>query len=150
MLVRISKCQNIFAKSYVPNWSQEVFVINKVKNTVPWTYIISNLNEEEIIGTFYEKELQKTNQNEFRVEKEIQRKDDKTMLNGKAMILSKTKIFSKTKILRRKSVSRIRFINYATKTDLKNATGVYTSQFTKKVDIASLKSRVDKLGNDQL
>ena len=78
MLVRISKCQNIFAKSYVPNWSQEVFVINKVKNTVPWTYVISNLNEEEIIGTFYEKELQKTNQNEFRVEKEIQRKDDKT------------------------------------------------------------------------
>ena len=143
MLVRISKCQNIFAKSYVPNWSQEVFVINKVKNTVPWTYIISNIS-------FYEKELQKTNQNEFRVEKEIQRKDDKTMLNGKAMILSKTKIFSKTKILRRKSVSRIRFINYATKTDLKNATGVYTSQFTKKVDIASLKSRVDKLGNDQL
>ena len=143
MLVRISKYQNIFAKSYVPNWSQEVFVINKVKNTVPWTYIISNIS-------FYEKELQKTNQNEFRVEKEIQRKDDKTMLNGKAMILSKTKIFSKTKILRRKSVSRIRFINYATKTDLKNATGVYTSQFTKKVDIASLKSRVDKLGNDQL
>ena len=78
MLVRISKCQNIFAKSYVPNWSQEVFVINKVKNTVPWTYVISNLNEEEIIGTFYEKELQKTNQNEFRVEKEIQRKYDKT------------------------------------------------------------------------
>ena len=78
MLVRISKCQNIFAKSYVPNWSQEVFVINKVKNAVPWTYVISNLNEEEIIGTFYEKELQKTNQNEFRVEKEIQRKDDKT------------------------------------------------------------------------
>ena len=78
MLVRISKCQNIFAKSYVPNWSQEVFVINKVKNTVPWIYVISNLNEEEIIGTFYEKELQKTNQNEFRVEKEIQRKDDKT------------------------------------------------------------------------
>ena len=78
MLVRISKCQNIFAKSYVPNWSQEVFVINKVKNTVPWTYVISNLNEEEIIGTFYEKELQKTNQNEFRVEKEIQGKDDKT------------------------------------------------------------------------
>ena len=78
MLVRISKCQNIFAKSYVPNWSQEVFVINKVKNTVPWTCVISNLNEEEIIGTFYEKELQKTNQNEFRVEKEIQRKDDKT------------------------------------------------------------------------
>ena len=57
--VRISKYKKIFAKGYTPNWSEEVFVIKKVKNTVPWTYIISNLNDNEIIGTFYEKELQK-------------------------------------------------------------------------------------------
>ena len=57
--VRISKCKNIFAKWYMPNWSEEVFVIKKVKNTVPWTYVINDLNGEEIIGTFYEKELQK-------------------------------------------------------------------------------------------
>ena len=59
--VRISKCKNIFAKGYTPNWSEEVFVIKKVKNTVPWTYVINDLNGKEIIGTFYEKELQKTN-----------------------------------------------------------------------------------------
>ena len=46
----------------MPNWSEEVFIINKIKNTVPWTYVINNLNDEEIIKTFYEKELQKTNQ----------------------------------------------------------------------------------------
>ena len=55
--VRISKCKNIFAKGYAPNWSEEIFVIKNVKNTVPWTYIIDDLNGEEIIGTFYEKEL---------------------------------------------------------------------------------------------
>ena len=66
--VRISKYKNIFAKRYTPNWS-EVFVIKEVKNTVPWKYVISDLNGQEIIGTFYEKELQKSNQQTFRVEK---------------------------------------------------------------------------------
>ena len=46
----------------VLNWSEEVFVIKKVKNIAPWTYVINNLNGEEIVGTFYEKELKKTNQ----------------------------------------------------------------------------------------
>ena len=53
--VRISKYKNIFAKGYTPNWSEEVFVVSKTKNTVPWTYVINDLNREEIIGTFYEK-----------------------------------------------------------------------------------------------
>ena len=53
--VRISKCKNIFAKGYMPNWSEEVFIISKIKNTVPWTYVINDLNGKEIIGTFYEK-----------------------------------------------------------------------------------------------
>ena len=57
--VRISKYKNIFAKGYTPNWSEEVFVVNKIKNTVPWTYTISDLNGEPITGSFYEKELQK-------------------------------------------------------------------------------------------
>ena len=69
--VRISKCKNIFTKGYTPNWSEEVFVINKIKNTIPWTYIINDLNGEKIIGTFYEKELQKTNQKDFRIKKVI-------------------------------------------------------------------------------
>ena len=50
--VRISKYKIIFAKGYTPNWSEEVFVIKEVKNTVPWTYVICNLNGDEIIGTF--------------------------------------------------------------------------------------------------
>ena len=75
--VRISKYKNIFAKGYAPNWSEEVFVIKKVKNTVPWTYVINDLNGEEIMGTFYEKELQKTNQEEFSIAKVIKRKGDK-------------------------------------------------------------------------
>ena len=81
--VRISKYKNIFAKRYMSNWSEEVFVIKKVKNTIPWTYVINNLNDEEIIGTFYEKELQKTNQEEFRIEKVIRRKRDKLYVKWK-------------------------------------------------------------------
>ena len=67
--VRISKYKNFFSKGYSPNWSEEVFVIKKIKNTVPWTYVIGDLNDEETTGTFYEKELQKTDQQEFRIEK---------------------------------------------------------------------------------
>ena len=75
--VRISKYTNIFAKGYTPNWSEEIFVIKKVKDTVPWTYVTNDPNDEVIIGTFYEKELQKTYQQEFRIEKVTKRKDDK-------------------------------------------------------------------------
>ena len=81
--VRISKYKNIFAKGYTPNWSEEVFVINKIKNTVPWTYAISDLNGEEIAGSFYEKELQKTSQKEFRIEKVLKRKSDKLYIKWK-------------------------------------------------------------------
>ena len=81
--VRISKYKNIFAKGYTPNWSEEVFVIKEVKNTVPWTYVINDLNGEEIIGTFYEKELQKTNQQTFRIEKVIKRKGNKLYVKWK-------------------------------------------------------------------
>ena len=58
--VRISKYKSIFAKGYTPNLFEEMFVIKEIKNTVPWTYVINDLNGEQIIGTFYEKELQKT------------------------------------------------------------------------------------------
>ena len=53
--VRIPKYKNIFAKVYMPNWSEEVLISSKIKNTVPWTYIINDFNGEEIIGSFYEK-----------------------------------------------------------------------------------------------
>ena len=67
--VRISKYKKKFAKGYAPN-------------TVSWTYVI-NKNGEKIIGTFYEKELQKTNQQEFRIEKTIKRKGDKLYVKWK-------------------------------------------------------------------
>ena len=61
--VRISKFRNIFIKRYMPNWPEEIFIIKKIKNTVPWAYVINDLNSEEIIGTFYENELKKYLQN---------------------------------------------------------------------------------------
>ena len=82
-IVRISKYKTIFAKGYTPNWFDEVFVIKKVKNTVLWTYVINDLNREEIVGTFHEKELQKTNQKEFRIENVIKRKGDKLYIKWK-------------------------------------------------------------------
>ena len=67
--VRISKYKNIFAKGYSPNWSEEVFVVSKIKNTVPWIYVVSDLNGEEITGSFYKKELQRTSQKKCTIEK---------------------------------------------------------------------------------
>ena len=58
--VRISRYKNIFAKGYVPNWSSEIFIVDKINDTVPYTYNLKDLNDEEIIGSFYDKELQKT------------------------------------------------------------------------------------------
>ena len=81
--VRISKEKNIFAKGYTQNWSEEVFVVSKIKNTVPWSYVISDLNGEPNAGSFYEKELQKTSQEKFRIEKVLKRKGDKLYVKWK-------------------------------------------------------------------
>ena len=121
--VRISKYKNIFAKGYTPNWSEEVFVVSKIKNTVLWTYVINDLNGEEIIGTFYEKELQKTNQKEFRIEKVFKRKGDKLYVKWKGYDNS--------------------FNSWIDVTF--NVTHVDTSGFALKTNLASLKTEVDKL-----
>ena len=82
--VRIYKSKKIsFATGYTPNFSEEVFIISKIKNTVPWTYVINDLNGKEIIGTFYEKELERTNQKEFSIEKVIRRKGYKLYVKWK-------------------------------------------------------------------
>ena len=73
--IRISKYKNIFAEGYTPTWSEEVFVNCKIKNTVPWTSVINDLNGEEIIGTFYG------------IEKVIKRKGDKLYVKWKVMII---------------------------------------------------------------
>ena len=58
--VRISKFKNIFDKGHTPNWSKEIFVINIINDTVPWPYSLKDLNGDEIIASFYDRELQKT------------------------------------------------------------------------------------------
>ena len=62
------------------------FFISKIKNTVPWTYVINNLNLGEIIGAFYEEELQETNQKQFTIEKVIKRKGDKLYVKWKDLM----------------------------------------------------------------
>ena len=96
--VTISKFKNIFAKGYAPNWSEKNFVISKIKNTVSWTYVVNNLNSEEITGSFYEKGLKKTSQitgrfyekglkktsqEKFKIEKKLKRKGDKLHVKWK-------------------------------------------------------------------
>ena len=81
--VRISKYKNIFAKEYTPNWLEEVFLVSKIKNTVYWTYVISDLNDDLITGSFYERELQKTNQEKFRIGKALKRIGDKLYVKWK-------------------------------------------------------------------
>ena len=58
--VRIYKFKNMFAKGYTPNWSKEIFIVDKINDTVPYTYNLKDLNDEEIIGSFYDRELQKS------------------------------------------------------------------------------------------
>ena len=84
--VRISKYKKKIVKGFIQNWSEEVFVIKKVKSTVSWTYVISNLKGEEVVWTFYGKELQKTYQKEFSVEKVIKR-SNKLRVNGNTTIM---------------------------------------------------------------
>ena len=151
--VTISKYKNIFAKGYVPNWFEN-FLIKKVKNTLPRTYVISDVNGEEIAGTFYKREFPKLNQKEFRVEKIIKRKDDKLYLNWKGYdssfnswidkkdIIWMSKCFPKSKSFGGRVKVELDLSIYTTKDDLKNATGVDTSDFAKKTDLTNLKSDV--------
>ena len=81
--VRISKYKNIFARGYALNWSEEVFVISKIKNTVSWTYVVSDLNGEKITGGFYEKEFKKIVQKNLEQKKYLKEKVIYCMSNGK-------------------------------------------------------------------
>ena len=71
------------SKEYTQKWSEEVFVVSKIKATIPWTYVISDLNGEPITGSFFGKELRKTSQEKFRIEKVIKRKGDKLYVKWK-------------------------------------------------------------------
>ena len=84
--------------------SEEVFVIKEVKNTVPWIYVISDLDGEKTIGTFYEKELQKTNQEKLRVEKLIKIKSDKLYVKCKGYDNSFNSYIDKKDIYKKESI----------------------------------------------
>ena len=81
--VRISKYKNIFVKGCTKNWLEKVFVVSKIKDKGPWTYVISDLNDGKLAGSFYEKKLEKTNQNEYRIEKALKRKGYKLYVKWK-------------------------------------------------------------------
>ena len=81
--VRISKYKHIFAKGYTENWLEEAFVVSKITGIFLCIYLISDLNGEPITRSFYEKELQKTSHEKFRIEKIIKRKGDKLYVKWK-------------------------------------------------------------------
>ena len=147
----------------MPNWSEEIFIIKKIKNTVPWTYVINDLNGEEITGTFYENELQKTDQKEFGIEKVLKKKGDKLYVKWRGYDNSFNSWIDKKTLYKMNQYFpkpyepfggdinvRVDLSNYATKDDIKNITHVDTSSFALKTNLANLKSEVDKLDVDKL
>jgi hypothetical protein len=80
--VRISRIKGLFEKGYLPNWSEELFEIVSVKHTIPFTYTIKDMNGEHVAGSFYSEELQKTNQEVYRIEKIIRKKKIKGVEYG--------------------------------------------------------------------
>ena len=82
----VIKKRKDFAKGYLPNFTEEVFIVVKVLKTEPQTYIIKDLNGEEIKGTFYNEELSRYDSELYEIEKVLKRKKDKKFWsNGKDM-----------------------------------------------------------------
>ena len=148
---------------------KKYLLLKKVKNTIPWTYLINDLNGEEIIGTFYEKELQKTNQEEFRIEKVIRQKGDKLYVKWKGYDNSFNSWIDKANLVQRtqKDIIKMSYYppyrsssnnikvelylaNYATKDDVKYITHVDVSNFASKTNLAALKTEVDQIDTDKL
>ena len=139
------------------------YIVSKIKNTVPWTYLINDLSGEEIIGSFYEKEFQKTSQKE----KVLKRKGDKLYVKWIGYdnrfnscidkkdrvatdVLKWVNTFLSLKSFGRNINVKVDLSNYATKTDLKNVTHVDTSSFALKTNLTDLKTEVDKLDIDRV
>lgn len=78
--VRITKKKGIFEKGYTPRWTEEIFVIDKIQYTNPPTYKLKDWNDENIRGSFYEPELQKTHQDTFRIEKVLRKQGNKVLV----------------------------------------------------------------------
>ena len=159
-IMGISIYKNIFAKGYSPDWSEEVFVIEKVQTFAPEAYVIIDLKSDLIVGTFYEKESKNTSKTEFRVQKVI--KKESNMSNVRQMEKLQ-KFLQQLERYGRYSIRITRYIlesyehsggnvnveldlsNYAAKVDLKGATGIDTSTFAQKLNLASWKTKVGNL-----
>ena len=83
--------KGLFEKGYLPNWSEEIFFVHKIKQTTPVTYVVKDTADEILQGSFYEQELQKTNQEFHRIEKVLRKK----MMNGEQYALVKWSGYSK-------------------------------------------------------
>jgi len=81
--VRIQKKKGLFEKGFTPNWTEEVFTVSKVQRTDPITYEVTDYNDEDVQGTFYEQELQKTSQEIFRIEKVVKKGKTKSLVKWK-------------------------------------------------------------------
>ena len=81
--VRIIKKKKVFEKGYTTRWTEEIFTITEIQNTNPITYKLADLQGEEIKGTFYEPELQKTEQQIYRIEKIIKKEKNKSLVKWK-------------------------------------------------------------------
>ena len=121
--VRISEFKNIFAKGYTPNWSKEIFIVDKINDTVPYTYNIKDLNDEEIIGSFYD---------------------------YRRVYYKMSTYYPRYKSSSNNIKVELDLTNYATKANLNNITHVDTSSFASKTNLAALKSEVDKIDVDKL
>ena len=131
---------------------KKFLLLKKIKNTVLWTYVINDLNGEEKIGAFYEKELQKTNQEEFRIEKVIKRKGDKLYAKWKGYDNSFNNWIDPKpyEAFSRDIKVKVDLSNYATKADIKNISHIDTSSLALKTNLANLKTEVHKLDIDKL
>ena len=143
----MSRNENIFSKVYKSNRSEKVLKMINVKNIVPWGHVIEALDGEEILGTFYEKELKKTNETEFRNEKVIKKKVDYYMLLENAMIICLNNWIDKKDMCE--------YINFAEKVDLdslKTDVGKFDIDKLKIVPtiINNMKSKVNKINIGKL
>ena len=122
--VRISRYKNTFAKGYTSNWSKEIFIVDKINYTVPYTYNLKDLNDEEIIVVF--------------------------MIKNYKRVYYKMSYYPPYKRSSNNVEVELDLTNYATKTDLKNVTHVDASSFASKTNLAALKTEVDKIDTDKL
>ena len=146
---RISKYKNIFAKLYIPNLSDQVFQIKKVKNTIPQMYVISDLNGKRFTCTFMDlKQFTKKKKKKRFAKKKV----NKLYVKWKGYNNYINSWINKKDIIQNADLKQSKFeldlSNYARKSNFKSATGVDTLKFAKQVDLANLKLDIDELGSE--